>query len=268
MATVREASRQAVERGLNGYGLTAAPLTPRRDVLDLLAELHPVTTDVPLVRLGPAGDGGYVVPDDVDGIIACFSPGIGAVSDFESDCAARGMDVFMADASVDGPAVANERFHFVKKYLGPVPDETTMEIDEWVEESLGGRAGDLLLQMDIEGAEWQVLPTMSDDLLRRCRIIVIELHDLHELFVRPAFWCMAPQLRRIVRTHHCVHIHPNNYLGTSTRNGVTIPRLAEITFLRRDRATVTGFARSFPHPLDADNTGRPVIALPTSLWRS
>ena len=50
---------------------------------------------------GPDGDGGYLVPDDLEGIVACFSPGVSNVAGFEKDCALKGMKVFMADASVE-----------------------------------------------------------------------------------------------------------------------------------------------------------------------
>jgi hypothetical protein len=46
---------------------------------------------------------------------------------------------------------------------------------------------DLILQMDIEGAEWHVLLNVSRDTLRRFRIIVIELHDLERLMDKHAF---------------------------------------------------------------------------------
>ena len=43
---------------------------------------------------------------------------------------------------------------------------------------MGGTDGDLLLQMDIEGAEWLALAQVSDRVLSRFRIIVLELHGL------------------------------------------------------------------------------------------
>lgn len=46
---------------------------------------------------------------------------------------------------------------------------------------------DLMLQMDIEGSEYEVLLDLDDDLLRRFRIMVIEFHDLDELFNKFSF---------------------------------------------------------------------------------
>jgi hypothetical protein len=77
----------------------------RRDVIEeFLTKLRPLTSGHALIRFGPEGDGGYVIPDDLTGIEACFSPGVSGISGFEMDCAERGMKVFLADQSVDCPA--------------------------------------------------------------------------------------------------------------------------------------------------------------------
>ena len=48
--------------------------------IELLTRLYPYDSGHTLLRLGPNGDGGYLVPDDLDGITHCFSPGVAAVS--------------------------------------------------------------------------------------------------------------------------------------------------------------------------------------------
>ena len=46
-------------------------------VRNLMRRLSPVSIDQEFVRLGPNGDGGYMVPNDLNDIGACFSPGVG-----------------------------------------------------------------------------------------------------------------------------------------------------------------------------------------------
>ena len=86
-----------------------------------------MTTQYPLVLIGPHGDGGYLVPDALDGITACFSPGVADNSGFERACIDRGMRVFMADYSVDAASldadVDPRRYAFVKKFIGAVDDD-------------------------------------------------------------------------------------------------------------------------------------------------
>ena len=80
--------------------------------------VSPVATEHQLVRIGGSADGGYLVPDDLAGISALFSPGVADTADFESVFAARGVPCFLADYSVDAPPVSSPLFHFEKKYLG------------------------------------------------------------------------------------------------------------------------------------------------------
>ena len=124
----------------------------RRDAIEgLLKKLRPLTSGHALIRLGPERDGGYVIPDDLAGIEACFSPGVSGISGFERDCAERGMKVFLADKSVDGPACRHELFTFTKKFVGATTDDDFMTLDAWVTASLPESTSELLLQIDVEG---------------------------------------------------------------------------------------------------------------------
>ncbi len=71
---------------LNIYPAIAATAN---EVRELINKLRPISCDKTLIRLGPKGDGGYLVPDDLEGIVACFSPGVGSISKFEKDCTER-----------------------------------------------------------------------------------------------------------------------------------------------------------------------------------
>lgn len=249
---------------LGGRNAWITRKTDAQSVKRLIASLSPVATDIPLIRLGPVGDGGYLVPDDLSGIEACFSPGVSLISGFEKQCADRGMTAFLADASVNGPAEAHPKFRFTKKFIGATHSELFTTIDDWVNESLPNTSYDLLLQIDIEGYEYEVFLGMSDSLLRRFRIIVAEFHDLHNLWSRPAFNLTSRAFEKIVETHACVHIHPNNVAGSIKLDGIEIPKLAEFTFLRRDRIKHSAPAVTFPHPLDADNTSNVSLPLPAA----
>jgi hypothetical protein len=241
-------------------------LTDPKALRALVKRLSPVLSDKKLIRLGPSGDGGYLVPDDLAGIEACFSPGVSSESGFEKACAELGMKVFMADRSVEGPAESHERFHFTKKYVGATTNDDFMTIDDWVDVSLSNSRSDLLLQIDIEGYEWETLLGMSESLLRRFRIIVAEFHQLDHFWSKPLFQVASHALEKLSQTHTCVHIHPNNCCGSLKFEGLEIPRVAEFTFLRSDRLMARSDAKIFPHPLDRDNTGKPPLPLPSSWY--
>lgn len=244
-------------------------LTPPEQLRGLIQRLHPLSPPTPFIRIGPRGDGGYLVPDDLDGIIACFSPGVGSVSAFERDCAERGMLVFMADASVEGPAMPHPAFQFSKLFIGALTTDHFITLEEWVNRSLPHQPeADLLLQMDIEGFEYEVLLATPPALLNRFRIIVAEFHHLDQLFNKWFFHTAARAIEKLLQTHACVHIHPNNCRSVVRAGNIAIPPTMEFTFLRRDRLRGERFRHDFPHPLDSDNTGRGTILLPACWYRA
>jgi hypothetical protein len=265
LRSITEPLRRALDALMLRFGMVRLLPSNRADRDELLHALRPVRTQFPLIRLGPLGDGGYLVPDDLDGITACFSPGVGVISSFEEDCARRGMRVFLADGSVTAPAVDNTSFEFIAKHIGIVDTDAVMTMDTWMSTAWPRESGDLVLQMDIEGAEWLALANISVEKLRQFRIIVVELHDVDSLLHEQFFPLREPVLRRLLDEFVCVHLHPNNCCGSVTRHGATLPRVMEMTLLRKDRANVIGFCEEFPHPLDIDNTMRSTLTLASPL---
>jgi methyltransferase FkbM-like protein len=228
-------------------------LTDKSAIQSLMDRLSPLSSARKLIRLGPAADGGYLLPDDLDGIEACFSPGVSYLSGFEKECAQRGMKVFLADRSVEQPAESHPLFHFTRKHVGVTTNADFMTMDDWVHSSLPGSQADLLLQIDVEGYEYETFLGISDALARRFRIIAAEFHELDQLWNQPFFRLAARAFDKILQTHSCVHIHPNNCAGTLMKDGLMIPSTAEFTFLRNDRIVAPSYASEFPHPLDRDN---------------
>lgn len=229
---------------------------------NLISALRPRASGHELIRMGPDGDGGYLVPDDLSGITACLSPGVCSVSDFEKSCADLGMQVFMADKSVEGPASTHEKFHFIKKFVGSYSTNDFITMDEWVASSNLDTDSELLLQMDIEGFEYETLLNVSDYLMRRFRIIIIEFHTLDALWNQGFFKLAGRAFEKLLHTHACVHVHPNNCRGAVVKQGLSIPPVMEFTFLRKDRMSESSQKLVFPHPLDFDNTPNPTLKLP------
>lgn len=263
----RKTIRAAKVRLVAGLGMHATERTSVADVRALLRLLRPVDGGVDLVRLGPDGDGGYLLPDDLAGVDYLFSPGVSTESGFEAELAERGMRVFMADYSVDGPAAPHARFEFDKKFVGAATDGHFVTLDDWVTSKVADPNAELLLQMDIEGGEYETLLAASPALLARFRIMIIELHWLAELWNRPFFTLAERLFRKLTLTHSVVHIHPNNCCGSVRSDGIEIPRIAEFTFVRNDRLRGGGYRTAFPHPLDRPNVAKAPLDLP-ACWYS
>ena len=261
---IKSKIKSIVLGGLLQKGRYPTVATPRDSVAALLHALNPKFTGHELIRLGPNGDGGYLLPNDLEGISALFSPGVDRESRFESACAELGLRVFLADYSVEGPAGDYPDFDFEKKFLGSWNHGHFITLESWIESKFPGN-NDLLLQMDIEGFEYETLLVAPAEVLKRFRIIVIEFHHLTELWNSFFFSNAAACFHKLLGDFVCVHIHPNNIEHCSVGMGIDLPRVAEFTFLRRDRVRCSTPVDTLPHLLDCPNVDAPPVNL-SGLW--
>jgi hypothetical protein len=246
---IRKLARQLLRTG----GLELIRGARADQILRYLTLIRPISTDRNLIRLGGDGDGGYLVPDDLDGIEACFSPGVSNIATFEEHLASRGIRSFLADYSVDAAPIQSPLFHFEKRFLGLVDDPMYMTLDTWVKRA-GPFRSDLILQMDIEGSEYDVIFDTSIDVLSKFRILIIEFHHLDSLLGHPIAvnWLRATFVK-LLKLFDVVHIHPNNFAKPATVAGYEIPPIMEFSFFRKDRITKRAATLEFPHPLDRPN---------------
>lgn len=245
-----------------GLHINISKLTSQEELRTFLQKLYPVKTDKNLIRVGSKGDGGYIIPDDLDGIEALFSPGVGSKQDFDFECANDGMKVFMADASVDGPMNNHENFIFTKKYIGALDNNEFMSMEEWLNNAVLKADSDLMLQMDIEGYEYEVIFSLSTKTMKKFRVLIIEFHQLDLLLNKFMFEKFKNTFLKILQTHYVVHIHPNNCCKPIVKDGISIPPVLEFTFIRKDRVKNKGFVTNFPHLLDVDCTSNDSLVLP------
>ena len=231
------------------------------EILDSLSIIKPKPSPLPLIRIGGDRDGAYLVPDDLDGIVACFSPGVNNFKFFEDELTLNyRIKCHLCDYSSDmekfkTPLIAGMQT-FNKKWLDINGDENSISLADWVTELESNPAEDLMLQMDIEGAEYRNLIHCPDSILSRFRIIVLELHQL-EMFkdIGSSFQeNLYPLLQKLGQLFICVHAHPNNCCGEFLlpEFGLNVPNIIELTFLRNDRFSNRDnlFAPQLPHPLD------------------
>ena len=117
--------KRIVENQLEKRNLMVQWMTPKEKVRQFIEKLHPLQTNFELMRIGPNNDGGYLVPNDLKDIQACFSPGVDKVSGFEEWCLNNGMKIFLADKSVDNVNldIPKEQYSFIKKFIGCTKNE-------------------------------------------------------------------------------------------------------------------------------------------------
>lgn len=212
--------------------------------------IRPMHYDGPaLVRIGSAHDGGYVMPDPGKKGLA-YSLGISDNVDWDLEMAERGFAIFQYDASVDAPPVEHRLFRFHKYFVSgqDTGKPSYKTLNAILAENNHQSAADIIFKMDIEGAEWDVLESLSRSTLLQFKQIVMELHfsaaDVPLLPVRTAL------LERLNRTHQCVHMHVNNSMPGVDFNGEPFWYIWEVSYIRRDSFNFTPSLASYPTPLD------------------
>ena len=227
-----------------------------KELQESLLLIQPKPSPRELTRIGGPTDGGYLIPDDLDNVVASFSPGVAESAAFELALAERGIRSFMADYSVDKSPVDHVLFDFEKLFLWTHNQPGKfIRLDDWINRK-GQTTGDLILQMDIEGAEWPILADASAETLSRFRIIILELHGLDNLLTNPlGIEIFKSVFLKLNEKFSVVHLHANNCCGALNYQGIQIPRVLEITLIRNDRYEGSGevFESNIPNLLDVPN---------------
>lgn len=247
-------------------GVTLSRQIESANVLDLITKLKPQNCGKDLMRIGSDRDGGYLVPVDLNGIRYCFSAGVGTSTDFEDHLALLNIRSFLADFSVDRLPIERPEFVFDKKYLGANDTDIFFTIKSWKEKYLRDCKEDLLLKMDIEGAEYEVLISTPSSVLETFRIMVVEFHYLHKMFDPLVYTLYKACFERILRDFHVAHIHPNNCCGSVRKSRIEVPTTMEFTFYNKRRVRVATDEHHFPHALDRDNVATKKSLLLPKCW--
>jgi hypothetical protein len=239
----------------------AAPVTVRtgrvtqQEVLELIAMVRPrALSRTHKVRIGNNYDGGYVLPAIALDCDAVLSIGVGSDVSFDIDLAERGARVLQFDNTVEQSPVSHRNFTFYKLGWGIRSEGDLLGFDDIHAKlaALGTRQP--LLKFDIEGAEYEVLETTEPRHLAEFAVIACEIHDLGRL-TDPVFFDRVRRCFKKLTLHHApVHLHANNYRGVVLVEGVPIPDVLEISFLRRDLDDLTALSpEPIPGPLDRPN---------------
>lgn len=260
--------RDYVSQLLLKRGLSLVKMTEVEKLESFIAKNRPRSVGKPLIRVGGNADGGYLIPDDLNGITTCFSPGVEKVSDLEYALAHEyGIQSFMADYSVESPTLKNEKFHFTKKFVGTSNNEKYMRLEDWVNAKAPAGDNDMLLQMDIENSEYPVIMDTPTHILNRFRIILIEFHSMESVFHKGAFPLFEAIFDKIGSNFTVAHIHPNNWEPIWKHKSIEVPSVMEFTFLRNDRVILDESPLTFPHKLDVNNNkSKPPHPLPKCWW--
>jgi hypothetical protein len=213
-------------------------------------------------RIGGMRDGGYVMLDDFSSTGAAYSLGVGGDVSWDLEMAQQGISIHQYDHTVPGPPTSHPLFEFSKKGIGPIDKDEFVSIGSILKANGHANRRDLILKIDIECAEWEALDAVSDEDLNRFEQIVAEFHGF--LRVGEPAWreLTCRVLGRLLRTHAVYHVHANNWGEFQVIEGVPVPDVLELSYVRRDRAKLVSSSEFFPTYFDTPcNPERPEIIL-------
>ena len=190
-----------------------------------------------LTRTGRDNDGGYIMLDDLPGGIA-YSFGICDDVSWDRDMAARGYDVYMYDHTIDGLPEQNPRFHWSKLGIsdGSSHDERLKTFEELISMNHHENERDMILKMDVEGAEWGFLESVKPETLSQFSQITFEFHNM----INPS----SPErildiLHKINATHQLIHLHANNCSTYITAGGKNFCSVFEVSYILRGKYKIS-----------------------------
>lgn len=257
--------KKFVKNILHRYNLRTYRAVNEDKILKLISNLKPHNLGHKLIRVGGNTDGSYLIPDLLSEINFCFSPGVGKISEFELELKSKGIKSFLADYSVDGPG-ADNLFNFQKKYIKSYESDNSITFDKWIESSVKEEEKNFLVQMDIEGSEYEVINSASEKNLKRIKILIIEFHHLEFLSNEIFFENFQSTLKKIANYFEICHIHPNNCCGISKVKNVIFPNVLEITFLNKDFVKTKDKVNKLPHELDIKNVANKEDIILPDYW--
>lgn len=206
-------------------------------------------SSVRYARFGSAGDGGYVLVDDIPSGVSLVSYGVDVNVDFEKHLSDLGCQVVMYDDSVDGPPIEIDAV-FHKKRIGVHAGE--IGIDETLTDNC-------ILKIDIEGSEWDVLAEAKD--LGKCRQITIEAHWMLDIVYDAFYYKVVEALENLNRTHFPVWLHASNDQPLGVIGGQPVPNVFEVLFLSRKVYSYTEVVDRFAKLNAPNNPAFPDIGL-------
>lgn len=185
------------------------------------------------VKIGESGDGGYYLPKTLSYDTHCFSGGVGPSSLFEFELAERGGTVSCYDASVLELPHPHDRVIFEKKFLGVVTSENVTTLNHEMNDTKIQGLENIIVKLDIEGAEYEVLLSMRPDIIEKVRILVIEFHYLTNLFDPMSGKIINAVFKKLLQTHVIYNIQKNPTHSNNKKFGFEINRTLEFCFINK-----------------------------------
>jgi len=193
-------------------------------------------------RVGKDNDGGYVIVDLPDTYDTFISGGIAGDITFENNFLDTYPNLlcYAFDRTVSKlPDNTNNRIIFIKKNLGDSNNENLTDLQKYIQPY-----NNIFMKIDIEGHEFKIMPIIiKNNLLYKIKQLVIEIHSPGDIHMHPDYYkglsdinnsIMFDIFKKINNTHTLVHFHANNGCKLQRIDGIILPHVFELTYIRND----------------------------------
>ena len=237
------------------FGVGLYKSESKKNLLDIIKKFRPYELGYNLIRIGSKHDGGYLVPNILDKIDFCISPGVDKTVSFEKQLLKDyNIKSFLLDHTVDENEKFLKDFDFTKKKLSILSNKDEISLEDFYNQKIKNKSNNGILQIDIEGDEYKVLLSTPDNILKNFKILIIEFHDLDRINNKFNYSIINSLIDKLLQNFEICHIHPNNFSKKiNFYKNVSIPEIMEVSFLRKDLILVKEKIRNLPHSLDSKN---------------
>jgi hypothetical protein len=227
-------SKKILKKILLKFGISTYGTVKKKEILKIIDLLRPLNLGLDYIRLGGSSDGSYVVPKILDDIKFCFSAGYGGDCSFEKNLENLGIKSFLADYSFDAPTELRN-FEYQKKFIKSYSSNNSINVNDWIEAGVPKDQKKMILQIDVEGSEYEIIHAITENNLEKFDIIVVEFHNLflvnNQIFYKYFLEC----IQKLKKNFEIFYLQPNNCCGVSDFDTVIFPNVLEITFLNKSR---------------------------------
>ena len=180
-----------------------------------------------------------------------YSIGVGPQIKWDEEMAQFGLSIYQYDHTVEGLPTEHENFTYHKLGIAAqntLPDLITL--NEMLKRNGHSNQENLILKIDVEGAEWDVFDALDVYTLSLFDQIIIEFHGLRLLFLDDFRNRARRVFQKLNHSHTAAHVHANNYGGMHIVEGIAIPDVVELLYCKRTRFDFLTSSEIFPTALD------------------
>jgi hypothetical protein len=192
-------------------------------------------------RVGRDNDGGYVITELPGEYDLFLSGGIANDITFETQFLNNHPSIacYAFDGTISSLPWKNDKINFIKKNLGNVNTDEITDLHEYMKEY-----NNIFMKIDIEGHEFKLLPTFfENNYINKVKQLVLEIHSPVEIETHPNYFRGLSDIKNehmfdlftnINKSHTLIHFHGNTACGMNNIDGINIPRVFELTYIRND----------------------------------